>query len=294
MLSLRWSDDVRARVGDEGRALGLRDPEAARRLVRSIARSEGTEWLRRVAARGRLPATLTAEAMIERLGEAVSRGWLLIQEQADVGLPPEAAPIDGAAEGAGDRGFVRTKTWIEVELLDEEGAPVVGAAYWVKLPDGEVREGRLGDTGRVYFGELDPGPCEIRWPELDAEAAVPEGDADSRGGGAAAKAPRERTWIEVELLDAEDNPIPYERYWIKLPDGTVRQGRLDAEGRVYVGNLDDGQCEIRWPDLDAAATGEEPDATSAASIRAAAQVRVLERAAREGIPFCEQCARLAG
>lgn len=65
------------------------------------------------------------------------------------------------------------KTWIEIELTDMEGNPMAGERYWIELPDGTVREGALNAQGRAYFGGLDPGECEIRWPDLDEEATVP-------------------------------------------------------------------------------------------------------------------------
>jgi hypothetical protein len=51
-----------------------------------------------------------------------------------------------------------------------------------------------------------------------------------------------KTWIEIELTDMEGNPMAGERYWIELPDGTVREGALNAQGRAYFGGLDPGEC----------------------------------------------------
>jgi len=230
---------------------------------------------------------------LEVVRRALRHGRLgLWRDQLRVVPAPRPGPLDEEAllraPTAEDNSEL---TWIEIELTDMEGNPVRGERYWVKLPDGTVREGALNELGRAYFGGLDAGSAEIRWPDLDEEAAVAAPRADSAPRG---KEARERTWVEIELTDMEGNPLPRERYWIKLPDGTVREGALDTQGRAYFDDLDPGACEIRWPDLDEEATVAAPDATTSSPTNdPEAQAAVLEAAARDGVPFCEECARAA-
>ncbi len=212
----------------------------------------------------------------------------------------------GGGGGAGEdetiqsEGLLTQKTWIEVELLDMDGNPMRGEPYWVKLPDGTVREGSLDEHGRAYFGELDPGSAEIHWPNRDGDATEPSMPLGQRelapesGGGSSAGNRAERTWVEIELLDMEGRPVPHERYWIKLPDGTVREGVLDAMGCAYFDDLDPGQCTIRWLGRDEEAAFMEPDATTPGPTdRVAAQVQALESAARDGVPLRGVRARAA-
>ena len=63
--------------------------------------------------------------------------------------------------------------------------------------------------------------------------------------------PTELTFIEIELLDEEGNPVPKEKYKIELPDGAIREGRLDPSGRVLVDGIDRGTCKVSFPNLDA-------------------------------------------
>lgn len=193
------------------------------------------------------------------------------------------------------------KTWIEIELLDMEGNPMPGEPYRLKLPDGTERRGTLDAQGRAYFGNLDPGQAEIFWEARDGDAtenAPPLGQSPTRGAAPTSASPlsrHERTWVELELLDMDDAPVPYERYWIKLPDGTVREGALNAQGRAYFDDLDLGTCEIRWPFRDGDATGVDPDPTVGGPARpdaesaVSAQVAALIDAARVGVPFCAEC-----
>ena len=57
------------------------------------------------------------------------------------------------------------------------------------------------------------------------------------------------TWIEIELTDASNRPMQGVRYVIKLPDGTPREGQLDAKGRARVDGIPAGDCEVSFPDL---------------------------------------------
>ena len=57
----------------------------------------------------------------------------------------------------------------------------------------------------------------------------------------------------VELIGEDDGPIPSEAYRIELPDGTVRTGRLDSQGRARVHGIDPGNCVVTFPELDEAA-----------------------------------------
>lgn len=62
----------------------------------------------------------------------------------------------------------------------------------------------------------------------------------------------ETTWIEIELLDSDCEPLPNERFRVKMPDGVVREGRLNYLGKARVNDVDrSGNCLISFPDLDA-------------------------------------------
>jgi type VI secretion system secreted protein VgrG len=57
-------------------------------------------------------------------------------------------------------------------------------------------------------------------------------------------------WIEIELIDEEDNPVPGERYEITLPDDSVAKGTLDGNGFVRIEGIEPGNCQIAFPKLD--------------------------------------------
>ncbi|MFZ5764396.1 MAG: hypothetical protein ACOY4H_02225 [Thermodesulfobacteriota bacterium] len=60
----------------------------------------------------------------------------------------------------------------------------------------------------------------------------------------------EKSWIEIELVDEEDNPVPGEKYKITLPDGRVAQGTLDENGFARIEGIEPGTCKITFPALD--------------------------------------------
>jgi type VI secretion system secreted protein VgrG len=58
-------------------------------------------------------------------------------------------------------------------------------------------------------------------------------------------------WIEIKLLDEDQNPVPGEQYRITLPDGeTVAEGTLDDKGSARVDGIDPGTCQVSFPNLD--------------------------------------------
>jgi hypothetical protein len=62
---------------------------------------------------------------------------------------------------------------------------------------------------------------------------------------------RESGWIEIELLDEVGEPVPGEKYRVTLPDGSVREGTLDAVGRARLEGHAPGTCQVSFPKLDA-------------------------------------------
>lgn len=60
----------------------------------------------------------------------------------------------------------------------------------------------------------------------------------------------ETSWIEIELIDMEDGPVPGERYIVTLPDGTEKEGAIGATGIVKVAVESPGTCKVTFPDLD--------------------------------------------
>jgi hypothetical protein len=84
---------------------------------------------------------------------------------------------------------LRTRSWIEIQLLGEDDSPIAGAAYELRLPGGKLLAGNLDERGTVHLEALPAGVCEVSFPELDRDAWTPiatsAGAAGAPGGPAA-------------------------------------------------------------------------------------------------------------
>ncbi len=62
---------------------------------------------------------------------------------------------------------------------------------------------------------------------------------------------KKTSWIEIEMVDEEDQPVPGMKYRITLPDGeTVAEGTLDDKGFVRLDGIEQGTCKVTFPELD--------------------------------------------
>lgn len=60
-------------------------------------------------------------------------------------------------------------------------------------------------------------------------------------------------FFAITLVDEDGHPIPHERYRLTLPDGSTREGALDAQGQARVENLTHpGECKLEFLSLGAA------------------------------------------
>ncbi len=60
---------------------------------------------------------------------------------------------------------------VELQLVDQDDAPVGGVAYRLTLPDRSIREGILDDRGAARVrGLTSADPCEVCFPTLDAQS----------------------------------------------------------------------------------------------------------------------------
>jgi hypothetical protein len=62
-----------------------------------------------------------------------------------------------------------------------------------------------------------------------------------------------KTFIAIELVDDDSppKPVPFKRYRIELPDHSIREGMLDANGRARIDGIDPGTCKVSFPSFHA-------------------------------------------
>lgn len=58
-----------------------------------------------------------------------------------------------------------------------------------------------------------------------------------------------KDWIEIHLVDQEGMPIPNEDYEIYLPDGSIKNGNLDSNGKANVIDVPPGLYIIKFPGI---------------------------------------------
>jgi type VI secretion system secreted protein VgrG len=82
-----------------------------------------------------------------------------------------AKPPKPAQDSQGEQ--AKKKVWIEIELVDEAGEPVPGEKYELTLPDGTKTGGTLDSKGLARVEGIDPGTCQVTFPNLDKDAWKP-------------------------------------------------------------------------------------------------------------------------
>jgi hypothetical protein len=59
------------------------------------------------------------------------------------------------------------KTWVGIELVDQDGMPVPRARYEIQLADGTRKAGTLDENGCGQLRDLEPGSYKVTFPDFD-------------------------------------------------------------------------------------------------------------------------------
>ncbi len=150
-------------------------------------------------------------------------------------------------------------------VIDSAGVTAKGAAVTldssaVKIASGPGSGGGSGSAESIVAPTAPEAPEEADTADPGEMAAVKAEQLQTQSGkyGAAKVKPfkpsedetTEKSWIEIELLDEQDKPIPGEPYEVKLPDGSVAHGTLDNKGFARIEGFEPGQCQVTFPRLD--------------------------------------------
>jgi hypothetical protein len=226
-------------------AVVLRDVAQARAFVRRLA-DHGRGALREVAYRSGVGPDVTsltdrevedglARCLVDRRLTAHVRSWPTVALPETHAVPDVAlGPSPGTAE----------HTWVAIRLLDEEGRPLAGARYRIKLPSENWRDGTLDRDGRARFECLESGSAQLEFPEFDDSEWFAEAEAPP----APEPTPPDH-FVAFRLLDEEGRPMAGARYRIKTPGGGWFEGALDGDGRARIAAINEGVCKLEFTDF---------------------------------------------
>ena len=87
---------------------------------------------------------------------------------------PQSPASNAPTHDPNDPENKKKKSWIEIQLNDEEGNPIPGEPYKITLPDGTtIADGALDNKGFARVDNIDPGTCQVTFPNLDKDAWEP-------------------------------------------------------------------------------------------------------------------------
>lgn len=121
--------------------------------------------------------------------------------------------------------------------INSGGSGGSGSAIALKAPEAPI-DARSTTPGQDVTYQTQPG----EYPELEAAAVADETDEREQE--------QEDSWVEIELVDDDGNPVPQERYEVTLPNGHKIYGNLDDQGLARILGIQPGQCDINFPRLD--------------------------------------------
>lgn len=62
------------------------------------------------------------------------------------------------------------KSWIEIQLVDQNGKGIPGESWEITAPDGSGFSGTTDEDGVGRLEGIDSGSCQITFPRLDKDA----------------------------------------------------------------------------------------------------------------------------
>jgi hypothetical protein len=95
------------------------------------------------------------------------------------GAPGPAAAASAAAGATGEAAAAPASapdatapdaTFVEIELVGEDGSPIASERFELTTPDGERHTGYTDDRGLARVAAAQPGACTVSFPDLDRDA----------------------------------------------------------------------------------------------------------------------------
>ncbi len=204
-------------------------PEDALRFLRLVAAEEGTAALRELLLAewpGSGVHRMGDAEVLERLAAEVAAGVVRV---AAAPLPAPSRIPAGGGSGASPAAAGRPPTPREMEAAARASRPP---------PAGPRRS--APPAAAPAAAAATPAPA----------AAGPAPAAAARAEAAGESPPPPLDWIEIRLVGEDDGPVPGERYLVELPDGSRREGTLDAQGAARIEGIPAGTCRVSFPELD--------------------------------------------
>lgn len=130
------------------------------------------------------------------------------------------------------------------DMVIEQAARLLCAGLWHVHASGT-------SSGRVATGAAPGKGGYAADGSADGVAAKANPAVRLSGTAADQKPAVKSTWIEIRLLDEDDQPVAGEAYEIKFPDGSMTAGTLSAKGNARHAGIVPGSCEVRFPNIEA-------------------------------------------
>lgn len=118
------------------------------------------------------PSGVTIKGMLVNINSGGSAGSVSMGRAipvTDAKEALEADKIDPGPKSEPHKPDPAKNSFVEIELVDEDGKPVPGERYQITLPNGRVATGTLDGKGKGRVEGFDPGTCKVTFPRLDKD-----------------------------------------------------------------------------------------------------------------------------
>lgn len=107
------------------------------------------------------------ELVLLAVRDGLASGSLVVHVERLRGGAPGTIPVQPSKPDRPPKSVGPVTTWIEIELIDENDAPVPAESVLVVEPSGATRRLTTGDKGIARLEGLEPGTCDVSFPRID-------------------------------------------------------------------------------------------------------------------------------